>query len=70
MIVICANDFPVAVMPAGATHEQAIAKCIELRKNDPANIEHFKRYPNISSARVHYHWHDVPEIEAFREANW
>lgn len=62
-LVICANDFPHSVMPAGSTPEQASDKCMRLRKDDPANIEHNEKFPSSIVARVYYHFHEVPEEE-------
>ncbi len=59
---MCANDYPVGVLPAGTTNEQAQALRNKMREEDPANIEHRKQYPGDSGWRVYYHVHEVPEL--------
>jgi hypothetical protein len=57
-IVICQNDFPIGVLPAGATHQQAIAHCAKL---DAQYAEMREREGKHSSNHFRYfHWHQVP----------
>ena len=48
-IVICANDYPYAIFPEGATEEQARIKCAALQLADKWN--------NDDKTLVYYHWH-------------
>jgi hypothetical protein len=64
--VVCQNDYPICVLPAGATHEQARAVCdrfqasyIEEREKQIGGI-----VEALAAARHRYfHFHEVP-VEA------
>lgn len=50
-IVICRNDHPHALMPAGSTMEQAEEVCRILQRRDATSL-----------AQACYHAHEIPEI--------
>ena len=62
-IVICANDFPYAVLEV-SDFELAKAYCGALQLDDPRNKEIRKKYNDAKWApiQVFYHWHEVPEV--------
>lgn len=59
MIVVCENDFPVCVLPATTTMEQARAFCAEKQQTDPRNQE---MLGSTQVTRVFWNAHDVPEV--------
>lgn len=59
LIVVCQNDYPSCVLPAGTTHDQASTFC-KLRKDKYQEDQQRHHGANYSSNAVYFHWHEVP----------
>jgi hypothetical protein len=64
--VIMANDFPVMVAHRSSTQEQVFTLCRKLQAENETNkgIREQMKTDSQLFDRVHYHCHQVPEVEA------
>ncbi len=58
-LVICQNDYPIGVLPAGSTHNQAVSFCKELGEKYEAD----RRKQGSLGRAAYFHWHEVPVME-------
>lgn len=60
IIVVCQNDYPNCVLPAGTTHDQAYSFCKQLSEKYEAE----QRKQGSVGRKVFFHWHEVPMMES------